>query len=131
MIFRRLLSAERTIVCPIAKPFALCLLLLVGCATFNEPANTPVGEGSHPMAQLTTPDVGGDTAIALAFSGGGTRAAAFAFGVLRGLDRLPTKGGKSYLERVVFVSGVSGGSVTAAYFGLKGRAGSPISVSAF
>ena len=123
MILRRLLSAERTIVCPIAKPFALCLLLLVGCATFNEPANTPVGEGSHPMAQLTTPDVGGDTAIALAFSGGGTRAAAFAFGVLRGLDRLPTKGGKSYLERVVFVSGVSGGSVTAAYFGLKGRAG--------
>ena len=74
------------------------------------------------MAQLTTPDVGGDTAIALAFSGGGTRAAAFAYGVLRGLDRLPTKDGRSYLERVVFVSGVSGGSVTAAYFGLKGRA---------
>jgi NTE family protein len=74
------------------------------------------------MAQLTTPDVGGDTAIALAFSGGGTRAAAFAFGVLNGLDRLPSNGGKSYLERVVFVSGVSGGSVTAAYFGLKGRA---------
>jgi len=38
------------------------------------------------MAQVTTPDVGGDTAIALAFSGGGTRAAAFAYGVLRGLD---------------------------------------------
>ena len=74
------------------------------------------------MAQLTTPDVGGDTAIALAFSGGGTRAAAFAYGVLRRLDRLRTKDGRSYLERVVFVSGVSGGSVTAAYFGLKGRA---------
>jgi NTE family protein len=74
------------------------------------------------MAQLTTPDVGGDTAVALAFSGGGTRAAAFAFGVLRGLDQLQTRDGKGYLERVVFVSGVSGGSVTAAYFGLKGRA---------
>jgi NTE family protein len=74
------------------------------------------------MAQLTPPDVGGDTAIALAFSGGGTRAAAFAFGVLRGLDQLPAKDGKSYLDRVLFVSGVSGGSVTAAYFGLKGRA---------
>ncbi len=73
------------------------------------------------MAPLTTPEVSGDTAIALAFSGGGTRAAAFAFGTLRGLDRLPTKDGKSYLDRVVFVSGVSGGSVTAAYFGLKGR----------
>ncbi len=74
------------------------------------------------MAQLTTPEVGGDTAVALAFSGGGTRAAAFAYGVLRGLDRVPTRDGKSYLDRVVFVSGVSGGSVTAAYFGLKGRA---------
>ena len=74
------------------------------------------------MGQLTTPDVGGDTAIALAFSGGGTRAAAFAYGVLRGLDDIPTKNGKSYLDQVVFVSGVSGGSVSAAYFGLKGRA---------
>ena len=74
------------------------------------------------MAQLTTPDVGGDLAVALAFSGGGTRAASFAFGVLKGLDRLPAKDGKGYLERVIFVSGVSGGSVTAAYFGLKGRA---------
>ena len=107
----------------IAKPLTIFLLLLAGCATFNLPANTPVAGGSNPMAQLTTPDVGGDTAIALAFSGGGTRAAAFAYGVLRGLDRSQTRAGKSYLERVVFVSGVSGGSVTAAYFGLKGRAG--------
>jgi NTE family protein len=119
---RRLISLKRAIVLPIANPLALCTVLLVGCTTFNQPANAPVGGGSHPMAQLTTPDVGGDTAIALAFSGGGTRAAAFAFGVLRGLDQLPTKDEKSYLERVVFVSGVSGGSVTAAYFGLKGRA---------
>ena len=115
-------SINCTIVRPIARPLALCFLLLVSCTTFNVPANTPVGEGSHPIAQLTTPDVGGDTAIALAFSGGGTRAAAFAFGVLNGLDQLPTNDGKSYLDRVVFVSGVSGGSVTAAYFGLKGRA---------
>jgi NTE family protein len=119
---RRLRQLNRTILWLNAKPFALCLLLLAGCATFDPPVNTPVAIGSNPMAQLTTPDVGGDTAIALAFSGGGTRAAAFAYGVLRGLDRLPTKSGKSYLDRVVFVSGVSGGSVTAAYFGLKGRA---------
>ena len=96
-------------------------LLLAGCATFNPPANTPVSEGSNPMAQLSPPDVGGDTAMALAFSGGGTRAAAFAFGVLRGIDRLPARDKRNYLDQVVFVSGVSGGSVTAAYFGLKGR----------
>ena len=72
------------------------------------------------MGPLATPEIGGDTAVALAFSGGGTRAAAFAYGVLRGLKDMPTKDGKNYLDQVVFVSGVSGGSVTAAYFGLKG-----------
>ena len=96
-------------------------LLLADCATFSPPANAPVPEGSSPMAQLSPPDVGGDTAMALAFSGGGTRAAAFAFGVLRGVDQLPTRDQRNYLDQVVFVSGVSGGSVTAAYFGLKGR----------
>jgi NTE family protein len=120
--YQRLLPAKSAIVWRNAKLLALCLMLLAGCSTFNVPVNTPVGDGSKPMSQLTTPDVGGDTAIALAFSGGGTRAAAFAYGVLRGLDRLPTKDGKSYLDRVVFISGVSGGSVPAAYFGLKGRA---------
>ncbi|MBR1133082.1 patatin-like phospholipase family protein [Bradyrhizobium iriomotense] len=70
---------------------------------------------------MTVPEFDGDTAIGLAFSGGGTRAAAFAFGVLRGLDQLHSPGGVSYLNRIMFVTGVSGGSVTAAYFGLKGR----------
>jgi NTE family protein len=107
---------------PDAKVVAFSFLLLAGCATFNQPANTPVDGGTNPMAQLATPDVGGDTAIGLSFSGGGTRAAAFAFGVLRGLDNIAAKDGRSYLDRVIFVSGVSGGSVTAAYFGLKGRA---------
>ena len=40
--------------------------------------------------------------------------------MLRGLKDIATKDGKNYLERVVLFSGVSGGSVTAAYFGLKG-----------
>ena len=95
IICRRLLSARSRIVRPSVKPFGFCLLLLAGCATFDPPVNTPVAAGSSPMAQLTTPEVGGDTAVALAFSGGGTRAAAFAYGVLRGLDRVPTKDGKN------------------------------------
>ena len=108
---------------PIARLWLFYLLSLAGCATFSPPANEPLAPASSPIGQLTTPDVGGDSAIALAFSGGGTRAAAFAYGVLRGLDDIPTKSGKPYLDQVVFISGVSGGSVTAAYFGLKGRAG--------
>jgi NTE family protein len=118
----RLPSAKRAIVRPSANAISFSLLLLAGCATFNQPANLPVAVGANPMGQLMPPDVGGDTAVALAFSGGGTRAAAFSFGVLRGLDHLPTRDGRSYLDRVIFVSGVSGGSVTAAYYGLKGRA---------
>jgi NTE family protein len=105
------------------KPLILCLLFLASCATFEGPANTPVVHDSNPIGPLTTPEIGGDTAIALAFSGGGTRAAAFAYGVLRGLKDIPTKDGKNYLDQVVFVSGVSGGSVTAAYFGLRGPSG--------
>jgi NTE family protein len=115
-------SARRAIVRPCPKAMFFSLLLLAGCATFNKPVNMPVAVGSSPMGQMMPPDVGGDTAVALAFSGGGMRAAAFSFGVLRGLDRLPARDGKSYLDRVIFVSGVSGGSVTAAYYGLKGRA---------
>lgn len=63
--------------------------------------------------------------IGLALSGGGMRAAAFSYGVLSQLDRthFPTiTRDRSLLDRVDYVSGVSGGAVTAAYFGLKGRA---------
>ena len=63
--------------------------------------------------------------VGLAFSGGGTRAAAFAHGVLRRSIRPAVRtrtGTHSLLDSVGFVSGVSGGAVTAAYYGLKKRA---------
>jgi len=98
-------------------------LLLGACATtFNEPINIPVASNADIAPLATPPDVRGDTVVALAFSGGGTRAAAFAYGAMRGLDRLPARSGGTYFDRVIFISGVSGGSVAAAYFGLKGRA---------
>ena len=100
---------------------ALVLWLGACAATFNEPINLPVASNAAIVPVLTPPNVGGDTVVALAFSGGGTRAAAFAYGAMRGLDRLPAKGRGTYFDRVIFISGVSGGSVAAAYFGLKGR----------
>ena len=63
--------------------------------------------------------------VALSFSGGGMRAAAFSYGVLTGFDqtRVPTRtGAVSLLDRLDFLSGVSGGSMLAAYYGLRGRA---------
>jgi NTE family protein len=100
----------------------LALLLAACAATFNEPINLPVASNAAIVPPLTPPNVAGDTVVALAFSGGGTRAAAFAYGAMRGLDRLPAKGQGTYFDRVIFISGVSGGSVAAGYFGLKGRA---------
>ena len=66
-----------------------------------------------------------DTVIALSFSGGGMRAAAFSHGVLSGLadTSIRSRGGSvSLIDRIDIISGVSGGSVTAAYYGLKKRA---------
>jgi NTE family protein len=63
----------------------------------------------------------GDVGIYLAFSGGGTRAAAMAYGVLLGLHEttLPGESGpRTMLEEVDTLSGVSGGSFPAAYYGL-------------
>jgi NTE family protein len=59
--------------------------------------------------------------IGLSFSGGGTRAAAFAYGVLDGLRTRYASNGAPLLDNVKFISGVSGGSVTAAYYGLFHR----------
>jgi NTE family protein len=98
-------------------------LALCACATtFNAPINIPVESDADIAPLAAPPDVRGDTVVALAFSGGGTRAAAFAYGAMRGLDRLPARNGGTYFDRVIFISGVSGGSIAAAYFGLKGRA---------
>lgn len=107
-----------------AVPLVLLVFILAGCATvFNKPVNTAFERGAEPFYRMDLPEVRGDTAVALAFSGGGTRAAAFSFGVLRGLEQIQTPDGQTYADRVVFISGVSGGAITAAYFGLKARAG--------
>jgi len=61
--------------------------------------------------------------VCLAFSGGGTRAAAFTYGVLEKLrdTQIEWKGKKSrLLDEVDCISGISGGSFTAAYYGLFG-----------
>lgn len=103
-------------------------MLASGCSVHNLPINEPVSSqnaGLVPEQQEPAVSYADEFLIMLAFSGGGTRAAAYSFGVLRGLDRIeiPTEQGPvSMLERIDFVSGVSGGSITAAYFGLKKRA---------
>ena len=63
--------------------------------------------------------------VVLAFSGGGTRAAAFSYGVLealRPMEVIGPKGGRiRMLDEVDVVTGVSGGSFTALAYGLYGE----------
>jgi NTE family protein len=101
--------------------------LLLGCASVhNIPVNVPLGAGVNIDTLKTDfedPAARDDLLIGLSFSGGGTRAAAFSFGVLQEMDRIRMRGAAdSMFDRIDFISGVSGGSVTAAYVGLKKRA---------
>lgn len=64
-----------------------------------------------------------ENVLILSFSGGGTRAAAFAYGVLQELrDTTVTVKGKParLLDQIDVISSVSGGSFTSAYYGLHG-----------
>jgi NTE family protein len=104
--------------------------LVVGCTQTirNDPINQALSANPAQVEAGLSPDVPTnyeDTIVALSFSGGGMRAAAYSYGVLQGFEetRVPSRSGPvSLLDRLDFLSGVSGGSVLAAYYGLKGRA---------
>jgi len=112
-----------------AGRFALapCLALgLAGCgAHFQEnppfPAEDPqAGYRYDKLAEFTTGN-SEELFVILTFSGGGTRAAALSYGVLEKLRRtmITVDGRKrSLLQEVDVVSSNSGGSYTAAYYGL-------------
>jgi len=112
---------------PILASLSVCVLLL-GCATIR---NDPVNVAGTPDTLANRLDLGfqedaveHDVVIGLSFSGGGTRAAAFSYGVLAEMDRIPVRGARGpMLDHLGFISGVSGGAVTAAYYGLKKKAG--------
>lgn len=94
-----------------------------GCAHY--PVNDPKGDDQQTKTYRFSPQPEGNNTdslfVCLAFSGGGTRAAALSYGVLEKLKttRITWKGvEKSLLEEVDCISSISGGSFTAAYYGL-------------
>ncbi len=113
-----------------ARLGALVLLsvVVVGCAHY--PLNTPLAAGGDPAMGyrfppmvVARPDPADEIFVCLAFSGGGTRAAAFAYGALQRLRDIDIgRGGsrRSLLDEVDCIAGISGGSFTAAYYGLFG-----------
>lgn len=102
------------------------LLVLSACAT--RPINASITQADPDAGyRLTTRQAyfkDQDTLVILAFSGGGTRAAAFSYGVLEYLRRteiLRANGEKvKLLDAVGVITGVSGGSFTALAYGLYG-----------
>jgi NTE family protein len=69
-----------------------------------------------------TPQNSDDVFVILAFSGGGTRAAAFAYGAMRKLKETTIQvdgQARSLLDEVDVISSVSGGSFAAAYYAIN------------
>ena len=105
------------------------VLLLSGCSTYGYIENQPIREGrtynnTYSLASFQDKFANSDNVIILSFSGGGTRAAALAYGVLQELRNTSfMMRGKEvrFLDDVDVISSVSGGSFTAAYYGLYGE----------
>jgi len=94
---------------------AILTLILTGC--FSKVERLPALSTPPVFATLPEPDP--HMMVGLALSGGGSRAATFAAGVLEALGELKIKdssGERSLLERVQYISSVSGGSLATAYY---------------
>ena len=108
----------------------LSILVLVGvlggCAT--RPINPPITQtdprAGYRFETRQAQDKDRQNLVVLAFSGGGTRAAAFSYGVLEFLRRTEIVGPKGNMARLLdevdVITGVSGGSFTALAYGLYG-----------
>ena len=101
----------------------LLAVALTGCAHY--PVNARLDQYAptegYRLETLSTADNSGSLFVVLAFSGGGTRAAALAYGALEQLQQtdIVWEGRhKNLLDEVDLISAVSGGSYTAAYYAL-------------
>lgn len=118
-LFRPVRSARLLLLPP------LLAVVLSGCATrsWNAPLIESDRAPRYDFSSRLPRNNAQNVFVVLAFSGGGTRAAAFSYGVLKALRDTPvTIDGRasSLLDQVDVISSVSGGSYTAAYYGLFG-----------
>lgn len=105
---------------------AACALLLAACASFT-PGNPPIAkyapDAGYRFERLEQGDNSDELFVIVTFSGGGTRAAALAYGVLEALrDTVIVWRGRkvALLDEVDVISSISGGSFPAAYYALRG-----------
>jgi NTE family protein len=102
-------------------------LMLAGCSTARPWLNAPLQPGEivqyDGRRQIADSTRAGDILVVASFSGGGSRAAAFAHATLAEMDLHPFfwNGRRTTLaQEVDMVAGVSGGSVAAAHIALHG-----------
>ena len=101
----------------------LCAIALIGCDA-HPPINAPIAsqdltKGYRLQRVKADPDNPGDVLVILTLSGGGTRAAALAYGTMEALRDVKLRmGGRSrrLLDEVDIINAVSGGSIVAAYY---------------
>jgi NTE family protein len=116
---------------------SLCLafaLATCGCASLRVADTVPLPEskleppgaerisrGGYRLDSLPPSRDAPDLLVLVAFSGGGKRSASFGYGALKGMRDLMAQtpvGPRPLLDQVGGISGVSGGSFPAAYYGL-------------
>jgi len=114
------------------------LLMLISCASQYplNPKTAVIRQAIVPEAEkgkLSSMQRSDPMLMLLAFSGGGTRAAAMSYGILEALERVdvpvqaiekdapPSDKKHTLLDEVDIISSVSGGSFTASYYGLHGK----------
>ncbi len=113
---------------PVLILMLVCPVLLSGCASYGHIVNSAVADVDASEKYSINRAVGSERSnqvtLLLAFSGGGARASALAYGVLAALrDQVIEIDGqpRRLLDEVDAISSVSGGSFTAAYYGLHGE----------
>jgi len=104
----------------------LVAVMMAGCASYsvNQPLKQVDPQSGYRGKFMGTPGNSENLLLYLTFSGGGTRAAALSYGVLEELRKTEVViDGKKrrLLDEVDGISGVSGGSFTAGYYGLFGE----------
>jgi NTE family protein len=101
--------------------------LFAGCATrpINQPITHVEPDKGYRYLARQAKFRNKESLVILAFSGGGTRAAAFSYGVLEVLRRTEIVGPRGVRSRLLdyvdIITGVSGGSFTALAYGLYGQ----------
>ena len=110
--------------CAVTLLTALCVST-GGCAHWPAtPRLEQVGTSGYRLAQVTRPGRSDDLLVVLAISGGGMRAAALGYGVLEELRRtevMVNNVKRRLLDEVDVISAVSGGTLPATYYSLRGE----------